>query len=125
MGSNIINHGSTVTISGMSPAGYNGTYKVAAASGNSLSYALSSNPGAYQSGGTASLPAPCTRARAYTTSGSTFTQLGPTMAVSMDGADALGDLYLGNNENGTFGGTYYLQNIMVDYTNHAWPNLPH
>ena len=71
------------------------------------------------------LPAPCTRARVYSTNGTAFQQLGSTMAVSMGGSDALGSVYLGNNENGSFAGTYYLQNIMVDYTNHAWPNLPH
>jgi Big-like domain-containing protein len=125
MGSNIINTGSTVTVSGMAPSGYNGTYKVASATGATISYALKTNPGTYSSGGTAVLPAPCTRTRVYATSGKAFTQLGPTMAVSMDGSDALGVVYLGNDENGTFAGTYYLQNIMVDYTNHAWPNLPH
>jgi hypothetical protein len=125
MGSNIINTGSAVTVSGMAPSGYNGTYKVASATGATISYALKTNPGAYSSGGTAVLPAPCTRARVYATSGKAFTQLGPTMAVSMDGSDALGVVYLGNDENGAFAGTYYLQNIMVDYTNHAWPNLPH
>ncbi len=125
VGSNIINTGSAVTISGMAPSGYNGTHKVASATGTTISYALNTNPGTYSSGGTAALPAPCTRARVYATSGKAFTQLGPTMAVSMDGADALGSVYLGNNENGAFAGTYYLQNIMVDYTSHAWPNLPH
>ncbi len=123
--SNIINTGSTVTVSGMAPSGYNGTYRVASATGTTMSYALTANPGSYSSGGTAALPAPCTRARVYATNGKAFAQLGPTMAVSMDGADALGSVYLGNNENGKFAGTYYLQNIMVDYTSHVWPNLPH
>lgn len=125
MSSNIINIGSAVTVSGVSPSRYNGTYKVAAATGTTIRYALKTNPGTYISGGKAVLPAPCTRARVYATSGTKFTQLGSTMAVSMDGADALGSVYLGNNENGAFSGTYYLQNIMVDYTKHVWPNLPH
>jgi hypothetical protein len=47
------------------------------------------------------------------------------MAVSMSGTDKLGVVYLGNNENGAYTGSYSLQNIMVDYTKHIWPNLPH
>jgi hypothetical protein len=125
MGSNVINTGSTVTVSGVSPAGYNGTFKVKSSTATTVAYALSTNPGTYSSGGTAIMPAPCTQANVYTTNGTTFNQLGATMAVSMGGADDLGAIYLGNNENGSFTGTYYIQNLMVDYTNHMWPNLPH
>jgi hypothetical protein len=125
VGSNVINTGSKVTISGVTPSGYNGTYSVKSATSKTISYALSTNPGTYASGGTAILPAPCTQANVYSTTGTTFTQVGPTMAVSMGGTDKLGVVYLGNNENGAFTGSYSLQNIMVDYTNHIWPNLPH
>jgi hypothetical protein len=125
VGRNIINTGSTVTVSGMTPSGYNGTYKVKSATGTTIGYALNTNPGTYSSGGTAVLPAPCTQANVYTTSGTTFTQVGPTMVVSMGGSDKLGVVYLGNNEYGAYAGSYSLQNIMVDYTNHIWPNLPH
>ncbi|HTF62396.1 MAG TPA: Ig-like domain-containing protein, partial [Edaphobacter sp.] len=125
VGKNIINTGSTVTVSGMTPSGYNGTYQVISATGTTISYALNTNPGTYSSGGTAVLPAPCTQANVYSTSGTAFTQVGSTMAVSMGGKDVLGSIRLGNGENGAFAGTYDFQNIMVDYTNHIWPNLPH
>ena len=125
VGTNVINTGSKVTISGVTPSGYNGTYSVKSATSTTISYALTANPGTYASGGTAVLPAPCTQANVYSTSGTTFTQVGPTMAVSMGGTDKLGVVYLGNNENGAYAGSYSLQNIMVDYTNHFWPNLPH
>jgi uncharacterized protein YjdB len=125
VGNNVINTGSTVTVAGIIPAGYNGTYKVKSATSRTISYALTTNPGTYASGGTAVLPAPCTRGNVYTTSGTTFTQVGPTMAVSMGGTDKLGTVYLGNDEYGAYAGSYSLQNIMVDYTNHIWPNLPH
>lgn len=43
--------GETVTISGITPAGYNGTVVVTATTTNTISYALASNPGTYTSGG--------------------------------------------------------------------------
>lgn len=43
--------GETVTITGVTPSGYNGTVIVTAVTANTLSYALASNPGAYTSGG--------------------------------------------------------------------------
>jgi hypothetical protein len=47
--------GDLVTISGIAPSGYNGTYVITAITGGSgeiLQFALASNPGAYTSGGT-------------------------------------------------------------------------
>jgi len=43
--------GQTITVSGVSPTGYNGSYVVTAASSGSISYAKTPNPGAYVSGG--------------------------------------------------------------------------
>lgn len=40
-----------VTISGISPSTYNGTYRINVSVGNQFTYALASNPGAYSSGG--------------------------------------------------------------------------
>jgi hypothetical protein len=45
--------GQSVTVSGMTPAGYNGTFRVTAVSGNSFSYALAANPGTASGFGTA------------------------------------------------------------------------
>lgn len=73
-------------------------------------------------GGTA---APCAEMNVYTTSGTTFTQVGSTVAVQLAATDASVEVYIGNNEQGTFAGTMYFQNWMVDYTNHQFPNLPH
>ena len=42
-----------VSVTGMTPSGYNGTYRVTGANNTSLSYALASNPGTFSSGGTA------------------------------------------------------------------------
>lgn len=44
--------GDTVTVSGVNPSGYNGTYVLTAGGSGAISYALTSNPGAYVSGGT-------------------------------------------------------------------------
>jgi hypothetical protein len=41
-----------VVVAGTTPAGFVGTFRVTAADTNSISYALTSNPGAYVSGGT-------------------------------------------------------------------------
>jgi YD repeat-containing protein len=43
--------GGTVVASGISPSGYNGTFQVVSSSSTSVTYALSSNPGTYSSGG--------------------------------------------------------------------------
>jgi hypothetical protein len=44
--------GLTVVISGVSPAGYNGTYKILASTTTSITYLKTTNPGAWTSGGT-------------------------------------------------------------------------
>lgn len=41
-----------ITVAGVVPAGYNGTYKATAVTDTTVSYALVANPGAYTSGGT-------------------------------------------------------------------------
>lgn len=48
--------GDTVTIAGISPSGYNGTFVITAVTATTVSYALGSNPGSYSSGGTGSGP---------------------------------------------------------------------
>jgi len=69
--------------------------------------------------------APCAELNVYSTSGSTFTQVGSTVAVALGGTDNTAGISLGNNEQGTFTGTIYFQNWMVDYTHSQFPNLPH
>ena len=49
--------GSTITVSGLNPASFNGTFLVTASTATSVSYALSTNPGAYVSGGTVAVSA--------------------------------------------------------------------
>lgn len=44
--------GDTVVVSGIVPAGYNGTFVVTSVFANGITYALTPNPGAYTSGGT-------------------------------------------------------------------------
>ena len=75
--------------------------------------------------GTASgnVSAPCEGIYVYTTSGTTFTKIG-SAAIQLDGSDSQGLMLFGNNETASFTGTSYFQNIMIDWTNHVWPNLP-
>ena len=44
--------GSQITVAGVNPAGYNGTFTVTASTPTSVTYALANDPGAYVSGGT-------------------------------------------------------------------------
>lgn len=44
--------GSAITVSSVTPSGYNGTYTVMSSENGEISYCLTSNPGAYTSGGT-------------------------------------------------------------------------
>lgn len=71
------------------------------------------------------IAAPCAEMNVYTTTGDVFTQMGSTVAVAMGSTDSTSVVNFGNNEGGTFAGTIYFQNWMVDYTNHTFPNLPH
>jgi hypothetical protein len=45
-----------ITVSGVNPAGYNGTFQITSSTGASVSYALASNPGTYGSGGSVLYP---------------------------------------------------------------------
>jgi len=49
--------GSTITVTGVSPSGYNGTFTVASSTATSVTYDLASNPGPYASGGTVAVSA--------------------------------------------------------------------
>ena len=44
--------GDTITVAGVSPSGYNGTFVITAVTSTTISYALASNPGSYTSAGT-------------------------------------------------------------------------
>jgi hypothetical protein len=81
----------------------------------------------YTTTGTCAGPvaAPCAEMNVYTTAGDVFTQVGSTVGVAMAATDTTSEIFFGNNEQGTFTGTIYFQNWMVDYTNHVFPNLPH
>lgn len=46
----------TVTVSGVSPSAYNGTFAVTGATSTTISYALPNNPGIYSSGGSINYP---------------------------------------------------------------------
>lgn len=46
----------TLTVSGVSPAGYDGTFEVTATTATSVSYALPTNPGTYAASGTVNYP---------------------------------------------------------------------
>lgn len=47
--------GSPITVSGVTPSGYNGTYTVMSSENGEITYCLPSDPGAYTSGGSVSL----------------------------------------------------------------------
>ena len=49
--------GSLVTVAGVTPAGYNGSFVITASSTTSVTFALAVNPGAFVSGGTVTIPA--------------------------------------------------------------------
>jgi hypothetical protein len=46
----------TIHVSGVNPSGYNGVFQATAATSTSVSYAVTSNPGSYVSGGTVTSP---------------------------------------------------------------------
>ena len=76
--------------------------------------------------------APCAGEMYFTTSGTTFTKVGPTVAVSLGSGgsgDHLAQMYFGQDENGVCSGTtaqctLYFQNTMVAWTYPVWPNIP-
>jgi hypothetical protein len=61
----------------------------------------------------------------YTTNGATFTQVGSTVTVGLSTTGTISLAHIGNAEAGiATGTTTYFQNIMVDWTNHDFPNVP-
>jgi hypothetical protein len=95
-----------------------------------INWTTTGNCGAGE-GGT-DVVAPCAGEMYFTTNGTTFTQVGPTVAVSL-GSGASGDrltqMYFGQDENAVCSGTtaqctLYFQNTMIAWTNPVWPNIP-
>jgi hypothetical protein len=95
-----------------------------------INWTATGNCGAGEGG--AVVEAPCAGEMYFTTNGSTFTQVGPTVAVSL-GSEASGDhlleMFFGQDENGVCSGTtaqctLYFQNTMVAWTYPVWPNIP-
>ena len=67
--------------------------------------------------------APCAGLMIFSTSGTTFTQVGSTVSVALPATDTLSDAFIGQDENATASSTtLYFQNVMFDFTNHIWPN---
>lgn len=56
IGTNALAAYNTIVVSGINPSGYNGTYEVTGQTSTTISYAVSSNPGSYSSGGTLTYP---------------------------------------------------------------------
>jgi hypothetical protein len=56
IGTNSLATPQTITVSGISPSGYNGIYQITSSNSTSVSYALPTNPGIYSSGGTVTWP---------------------------------------------------------------------
>lgn len=56
IGTNSLATPKTITVSGISPSGYNGIYQITSSTSTSISYTLPSNPGTYSSGGTVTWP---------------------------------------------------------------------
>jgi len=62
----------------------------------------------------------------YAVNGRTFTQIGSTVTIALANTDTLSQIWVGNHEAGTSAGqTTYIEDLMVDYTNHVFPNIPH
>lgn len=61
----------------------------------------------------------------YTTSGAVFTQVGSTVTRTLNTTGNITTIFFGNAEFGTAPGTTtYFQNMMVDWTNAVFPNIP-
>lgn len=56
IGTHSLTVGTTIYVSGVSPSGYNGKYVITAVTGTTVKYALTTNPGAYSSGGMLTTP---------------------------------------------------------------------
>ena len=56
IGTNSLATPQTITVSGISPSGYNGMYQITSSNSTSVSYTLPTNPGIYLSGGTVTWP---------------------------------------------------------------------
>lgn len=78
--SNSLAGNDTVTVSGISPAGYNGVYAITAATPTTITFDLASNPGTYSSGGSVTYPniLRFNAANCYTAEYSTTTVQPPT-----------------------------------------------
>jgi len=93
-----------------------------------INWTTTGNCGAGE-GGTV-VVAPCAGEMYFTTNGTTFTQVGPTVAVSLAvSGDHLIQMFFGQDENGVCSGTtaqctLYFQNTMIAWTHPVWPNLP-
>lgn len=71
--------------------------------------------------------APCAEATFYTISGNQIgAKIGDAIAVATASATTtMATLWLGNNETASAAGsTYYFQDVMLDWTNHTYPNVP-
>jgi hypothetical protein len=56
IGTNGLDTPETITVSGISPSGYNGMFQITSSTPTTVTYALPSNPGSYSSGGTVTWP---------------------------------------------------------------------
>lgn len=56
IGSNALATTNTITVTGVTPSAYNGTFAVTGETATTVSYALSNSPGTYSSGGTVAYP---------------------------------------------------------------------
>lgn len=66
--------------------------------------------------------APCAALNLYQTDAKT--QIGSTVSLAL-ASDQLGHVNFGNNQGSSTAQTYKFQWLMVDYTNHVWPNIAH
>lgn len=56
IGANTLTASEVITVSGITPSGYNGTFEITGENSTQISYDLASNPGSYSSGGTFKFP---------------------------------------------------------------------
>lgn len=54
-----------------------------------------------------------------------YAQVGTTQTSAMPTGNALGHITIGNSEVGTASSIVYFEDLMLDWTNHVFPNAPH
>ena len=90
-----LSNGATITVAGIRPTGYNGTFSVTGSTTTSVSYALAGNPGTFSSAGTVTYSIPITGVSAHSSSSVTLTFTAVNFFPQQSSANAGGSPALG------------------------------